>query len=245
MGRKRKEKPDVEETYYWGKKEENAVIKYMETKSRDKKDKIYHEFLEYPIHKMIESLIRTYKLYNPEMSEQDLQKDTLSFLLTKFDKFDKSRGTKSYSYFGTVCKNYLRNRLMKTDKNKIRNVSYQDISSKIEENPEYSYELEYEFPMETTNFIKIIIDEIKEEIDNNSELNVNEIKVGYAVIDILNNWQNIFYNGEGGSNIYAKNKVLYQLREITYLSSKEIRNALKIYRSLYEILKKEIYIDDE
>ena len=76
-------------------------------------------------------------------------------------------------------------------------------------------------------------------------LKINEVKVGYSVIDILENWETIFNidNYERGSNIYAKNKVLYVLREMTLLNSKEIRNALKIYRSIYELLKKEIYID--
>ncbi len=228
---------------YWYECEEKAVVDYLLTNDPEERDKIYLEKLKYPLHKMIESLIRRYKLYNPEMSEDDLQKDTLSFLVTKFDKFDVSKGFKSYSYFGTICKNYLRSQLIKSDKNKVRNVSYEDISKSIEDNPEFSYELTHEPSLEATEFIKKIIKEIQDEIDNNVHLKANELKVGYAVVDILSNWEKIFSieDYKVGTNIYAKNKVLHILREMTFLDSKEIRNSLKIYRNIYEILKKKIY----
>ena len=228
---------------YWYENEEKAVVDYLITDSEEEKDKIYLEKLKYPLHKMIESIIRRYKLYNKEMNEDDLQTDTLSFLVTKFDKFDVTKGFKSYSYFGTICKNYLRSQLIKSDKNTIRNVPYQDISSTIESDPSLTYELEFEPPLETFDFIKKVIKQIKDEIDNNGNLKINELKVGYAVIDILNNWETIFSISDycKGSNIYAKNKVLHILREMTFLNSKEIRNSLKVYKVIYEILKKEIY----
>jgi len=230
---------------YWYQNEEQAVIDYLKSDDAEEKDKIYLEKLKYPLSKMIESILRRYKLYNKEFNEDDLQKDVLSFIVTKFDKFDSTKGFKSYSYFGTICKNYLRGQLIKSDKNKVRNVSYEDISTALENDPELTYELVHELPLESTKFIKKIIKEIKQEIDINKNLKINEVKVGYSVIDILENWETIFNidNYERGSNIYAKNKVLYVLREMTLLNSKEIRNALKIYRSIYELLKKEIYID--
>ena len=230
---------------YWYEVEEKAVVDYLLIDDPEERDKIYLDKLKYPLHKMIESLIRRYKLYNPEMNEEDLQKDTLSFLLTKFDKFDITKGFKSYSYFGTICKNYLRSQLIKSDKNKVRNISYEDVSTSIETDPEFSYELKYESPLETTEFIKKIVKGIQDEIDNNINLKQNELKVGYAIVDILNNWEKIF-NSEDyrvGTNIYAKNKVLHILREMTFLNSKEIRNSLKIYKSIYKILKKKIYVD--
>ena len=228
---------------YWYENEEKAVVDYLTTNDSEEKDKIYLEKLKYPLHKMIESIIRRYGLYNKEMNESDLQKDTLSFLVTKFDKFDVTKGFKSYSYFGTICKNYLRSQLIKSNKNITRYVSYQDISSTMESDPTLIYEIEHESPMEPCNFIVKIIKQIKDEIDNNINLKINELKVGYAVIDMLDNWETIFnitdYNK--GSNIYAKNKVLHILREMTFLNSKEIRNSLKVYKIIYDILKKKIY----
>lgn len=228
---------------YWYEVEEKAVVDYLLTDIPEEKDKIYLEKLKYPLHKMIESIIRRYKLYNKDMNEEDLQRDTLSFLVTKFDKFDSAKGFKSYSYFGTICKNYLRSQLIKSDKNTSRNISYEDVSTNIEMDPERAYEMEYESPMETIEFIKKIIKEIQNEIDTNSKLKINEVKVGYSIVDMLSNWEIIFSSSDHnrGSSIYNKNKVLHILREMTFLTSKEIRNSLKVYKTIYEVLKKKIY----
>ena len=80
-------------------------------------------------------------------------------------------------------------------------------------------------------------------VTNNVHIKGNELKVGYAVLDILNNWEKIFNTEDYkvGTNIYAKNKILHILREMTFLNSKEIRNSLKIYKNIYEILRKKTY----
>ena len=41
------------------------------------------------------------------MEFTDIHTDTLSFLVTKMEKFKPAKGKKAYSYFGTICKNYL------------------------------------------------------------------------------------------------------------------------------------------
>ena len=54
---------------------------------------------------MVESIIRRYKLYPPQDENFDETfNDTLSFLMTKIDRFNPNSGYKAYSYCGTVCK---------------------------------------------------------------------------------------------------------------------------------------------
>ena len=65
----------------------------------------------------------------------------------------------------------------------------------------------------------------------NEKLNENEIKLGYALLDIFGNFDKIFQIGEG--NKFNKNLILLSVREMTGLSTKEIRIALKKYKKLY------------
>ena len=67
-------------------------------------------------------------------------------------------------------------------------------------------------------------------------LNDNERKVGYALIDILDNWETAFDSMNGGSK-YNKNSVLETMRNYTNLSTKDIRIAMKRFKELYEVLK--------
>src|ERR1700753_1070586 len=99
MGRKRKEGSDKN---YFGHEEELAVLEYLYG-DPEKKNEVYRTKLKYPFEKMVESIIKKYRLYRDDISIEDLAVDTLSFLITKFDKFNPNNNTKAYSYYGTIC----------------------------------------------------------------------------------------------------------------------------------------------
>jgi len=71
----------------------------------------------------------------------------------------------------------------------------------------------------------------------NTELQDNESKLGYALIELFDDYCNIFIGND--NNKFNKNIVLLTLREMTNLNTKEIRTYLKKYKTLYlETLKK-------
>jgi len=70
------------------------------------------------------------------------------------------------------------------------------------------------------------------EFMENEKLTENEEKLGYALIEIFMNFDKIFQIGEG--NKFDKNLILLAIREMTSLSTKEIRIALKKYRKIYD-----------
>jgi len=92
---------------YFDVREEEAVRMFLSADTFYEKNKIYDDYLRKPLDKMIESIIRRYKLYRKGMDFNDIHNDTHSFLITKVDKFKPDKNKKAYSYFGTICKNYL------------------------------------------------------------------------------------------------------------------------------------------
>jgi hypothetical protein len=84
-----------------------------------------------------------------------------------------------------------------------------------------------------SNSSKIISDIIK----NSKEgvLSDKEILVGSALVDLLNNWEDILIND--GSNKMNKSLVLYHLREMTMLTTKEVRDSMKKYKKEYYKMK--------
>jgi len=131
-------------TNYFDVVEENAVRMYLTAETFEEKNQIYNEFLRGPLDKMISSIIRRYKLYRKDMNFTDIHTDTHSFLMTKVDKFKPSKNKKAYSYFGTICKNYLMGQIIKDQKDTNRKVSYEDISSNLENRPDMVYYMEFE-----------------------------------------------------------------------------------------------------
>jgi len=214
---------------YFDVREELAVIRFLETECHHERNKIYNEFLLKPLDKMISSIIRRYKLYRKDMDFNEIHTDTHSFLITKIDKFKPSKEKKAYSYFGTICKNYLMGQIIKDQKETNRKISYEDISTSLENDEGFAYYIEndnleseriiYHFLIKLDLFIK------------NENLSENEVKLGQALYDLFDNYENIFVGND--NNKFNKNIILLSLREMTNLSTKEIRGSMKKYKNMY------------
>ena len=224
-----KKQKTVKKTNYFDVREEEAVKKYITAETREEKEEIYNKFLKEPLDKMIESIIRRYKLYRKDMDYNDVHSDTHSFLMTKVDKFRPAKNKKAYSYFGTICKNYLMGQIQKDQKDMNRKISYEDISATLENRPDMIYYMEFE-KIDAEKIIDLFLIDLKNYVDD-SRLNENESKLGFALIDLFDNYGNIFIGND--NNKFNKNVVLLTLREMTNLNTKEIRIYLKKYKTLY------------
>ena len=297
---KRGRKPKERKGYFY-EKEETAIIQYIHEENIEEKNRIFNTVIYPALTKMIESIIRRYKLFVPDEDFDQNFNDTISYLLTKinhfkpqitgydlienekeiakhhfvmmseedlkqklrdaseedpeyvvvyfgFDDDDESNinkkyykkethNYKSYSYCGTVCKNYLMFKSTQYAKKKMRNTSYDEIFEELCNSTRYSTE-----DINYTEVVEKLVTDIADEIErmtDNAELhllNENEIKVGNALVDLLRNWEEVLPNG--GSNKLQKSSVLYFLREETMMTTKEVRDNMKKYKCVYKLLKK-------
>jgi hypothetical protein len=232
---KKRGRKAVKENYF-DVREEEAVRKFLIAESSYEKNKIYNQFLRLPLDKMISSIIRRYKLYRKDMDFEEIHTDTHSFLMTKVDKFKPDKNKKAYSYFGTICKNYLMGQIIKDQKETNRKISYEDISSSLEERPDLTYRIDDDV-VETDYVINQYLAELKEYIET-EPLNDNEKKLGYALIDLFDNYETIFSGAD--NNKFNKNVILLSLREMTNLSTKEIRSSIKRFKKLYLVIQSRI-----
>jgi len=230
LSRKRGRK--VTNQNYFDVEEEMAVRMYLTATTFNEKNEIYNQYLRGPLDKMISSIIRRYKLYRKDMDFKEIHTDTHSFLMTKIDKFKPAKEKKAYSYFGTICKNYLMGQIIKDQKDMNRKVSYEDISSNLENRPDMVYYLEYEI-VDAQDIISEFLEELKSMIDGD-DLSDNEKKLGLALQELFENYKEIFLGNE--NNKFNKNVILLSLREMTNLSTKEIRSAIKKYKKLYYVV---------
>jgi predicted SprT family Zn-dependent metalloprotease len=232
---KKRGRKSIKENYF-DVREETAVKNFLLANTIEEKNKIYNDFLRAPLDKMISSIIRRYKLYRKDMDFTEIHMDTHSFLMTKVDKFKPSKNKKAYSYFGTICKNYLMGQIIKDQKETNRKISYEDISSSIEERPDMIYRID-EDVLDPTHIIINYLEKLKYYVDEEN-LNDNERKLGLALIDLFDNYETIFSGTE--NNKFNKNVILLSLREMTNLSTKEIRISIKKFKKLYVGINREI-----
>ena len=221
---------------YFAEREEEAVRNFLMAETQNEKNKIYNDFLRHPLDKMISSIIRRYKLYRKDMNFEEIHIDTHSFLMTKIDKFRTSKEKKAYSYFGTICKNYFMGQIMKDQKEMNRKISYEDISSDLCNRTEMSYLMEDD-DLKSEYIIKKFLERLKDNLDQ-EDCDEQEQKLGSAIYDLFENYGSIF--PDTNNNKFNKNIILFELREITNLYTKEIRNSIKKYKKMYFELVQEL-----
>ena len=101
-GRKRTKKQ------YFTSDTDAAIAEYLASSNQDERDAIFKERIWYPFYKLAENLIHTFKFYYTEVdSLEDLKHEVICFLLEKLDYFKPEKGSKAFSYFSIVGKNYL------------------------------------------------------------------------------------------------------------------------------------------
>jgi hypothetical protein len=178
--------------------------------------------------------------------------EKLKLLIEKEDKYNyRLFNSKAYSYCQTIIRNYYKDHSKKSYIEKKINLSFDDHIDEINENIEYTYELELETHHQFEKLINTVVENIETKINgNDTTMKRNEIIVGDAIVNVLKNWHILFMEDtpEGKynkriTNKFAKNKILLFLKEQTGLSTKEIRIAIKPFKEIYFIEKMD-YLDD-
>ena len=237
--KKRGRKPGKKRKGYFYEDEEEAFRFYVESTDKFERDRVFREKLYPAFTKMIESLIRRYNLFTPDEEFEDTFYDTMSFLLTKVNNFDFSRGKKVYSYCGTICKNYLILKRLQYIKNNAKLTSYESYFNDSNPDMRIVDNARNEAITFNSGLMKKMLVAIADIFDRAEEfkLTENEKKVGEAVKIMLETWDEIFQMTE--TRKFNKSSVLYFIKEYTMLNTKDVREALRIYKDLYYIVKEE------
>ena len=93
---------------YFTQETEDSIVLYNNTDDLSLKNRIYEGKIHKAFKKLAENIIHTFKFYYTEVDNiEDLQHEVEVFLFTKMHLYDQTKGTKAYSYFGTIAKRYL------------------------------------------------------------------------------------------------------------------------------------------
>lgn len=233
---------------YFYEEQEEAVKKYLLSENEVERNRIFNNILLPAFTKMIESIIRRYNLHIPNEEFEETFSDTISFLMSKIEHFEPEKISKktgktfkAYSYCGTICKNYLLHKRIEYSKELERASSYDTMCDEINDDIRYSSYVNNDSTL-LNDVIKSSAISIKNILNGNSKYKNNltekEILVGNALVDLLENWEDILI--DEGSNKLNKSAILYHLREVTRLSTKEVRDSMKKYKKAYFITKENV-----
>lgn len=225
--------------FYFDTIQEDAVVKYIASNCQKEKKELFENILQPAFYKMFEAITNKYSLHQPGEELEDTINDVTSEVIDKMSGFKAGKG-KAYSYIGTICKRYLINKLIKTQREMYNSTAYDDISSELIEDERLSYQIHDNVGSDMAEIIKETTFGINELITNNLEqkLNSNEILVGKALVGLMENWDDLFTSL--GSNKFNKSSISLYLKEVTNLPLKDIKSSMRKFKPVYLRTKKEI-----
>tara|TARA_B100000214_G_scaffold301424_1_gene231863 strand:+ start:1239 stop:1973 length:735 start_codon:yes stop_codon:yes gene_type:complete len=213
---------------YFTKVHENAIIEYTNTDCLKRRTELYVQFIQPALDEMVDKIIYTYKFTT--LPNIDTLKDECKIWLTTIlDKYDPNKGSKAFSYFSVVTKNWFIHKVKKNSARTKKEISYEEmietgrheIRQTVAPDETYMHRrLEFEF----WNLLLGQMD--KWNVDS---LKPNEKKVLEAVKILLNNVDDI--------DIFNKKAVYLYLREITGLNTKQVVSNLNKLREKYKLFR--------
>jgi hypothetical protein len=215
----------------------DAIVKWQSCESLREKEKIYVVDILPAFDKLVENLIFIHGFQSSHSTFEDLKDDCVAFLYETLHKFDASRGTKAFSYFNVVAKNWL---IIKSKQRAKQNKRHISIDSPLTISKKDMAQIEtYKIvPSQDMNMIK------KESIDNMFKL-MNEIKgkvTGENEISCINAIISLFERIDD-LDLLNKRAIFVYLRDISNLNPKQLSIAMSSIRKHYKLLVKQDEFD--
>jgi len=221
--RKKRRGRNKKEKIYFSKKTEDAIIEYNAEEDEVKRNMIYENKIKFSFDKLVENIFNTFKFTYFDNSPLEIQKETVSHLVTNIHKFQAGKG-KAFSYFSIVAKNYL---IFHNNNNYKRFNQHVDISETPSESSVcLQTEDAHHKDIQTQEFMKLMV--------NYWEANImkifnkqKDLNIAYAVIELFRNCERI-------ENFNKKTLYLY-IRELSNCKTQQITkviNKMKSYQNL-------------
>lgn len=212
---------------YWGVEQEEAIVEFNTNEDIEDKHKVFVAIIEPAFRKLVENIYYTYNFNKILWDREQIEHEVMTHLYEKLNKFDISKNKKSFSYFGTITKNWMIQRC-NADKNKrFIDDDNQDI---IVQNISINAYEENEVNQHNQDFISGIIEDFD---DWGSKENYNQ--EDFAVLEIVNDILKNYHR----FNIYNKKQLYVYIREATDLPSRKITKSLKKIKINYSDIKED------
>jgi len=212
---------------YFTQEHEDAIVEYSRTNCNKVRTKLYVNLIQPAFNEMVDKIVFTYKFTTlPNCDE--LRDECKVWLTMILDKYDPSKGSKAFSYFSVITKNWFIYQVKQTAKRNKREVDYEDALREVDEDSIVCYN-----PYMKDRQAKEFWNNLYFEIDSwgTNDMKENERKVYEAVRILIDSINEI--------DIFNKKAIYLYLREITGLNTKQVVSQLNKIRRRYRLFKKD------
>ena len=226
LQKKKKKRSKRRKNHYFTQIHEDAIVEYAKPNATLKRrTELYIQFIQPAFDEMVNKIIFTYRFTSlPNIGS--LRDECKIWLTTILDKYDPSKGSKAFSYFSVVTKNWFIHKVKQNARRAKKEIYIEDIINHLEHKL-YSKEKQYDETREEEEFWNSFFGELAQW--DGEMLKENEKKVLEAV--------KILFESSNDIEIFNKKAIYLYLREITGLNTKQVVNNLNKLRKRYKVFK--------
>ena len=140
---------------YFTKVHEDAIIRFVESNDPKERTELYVKYIQPAFDEMVDKIVFTYKFTTlPNIDE--LRDECKIWLTTILEKYDPKKGSKAFSYFSVITKNWFIHKVKQTTKRSQREVDYEDALKEVDPDKIVCYN-----EWETTCFVFIPVNSLR------------------------------------------------------------------------------------
>ena len=204
---------------YFGQEVQNAVVEYNSSTDDNERNVIYGTRIHAAFDKLAENIINTFKFTYFDDPFQDVKHEVVAFMVMNMHKYDHTKGSKAFSYFSVVAKNYL----ILHNNNNYKKLKTHDKMDVLDRHRGKDADYESDF-ITLTN-------EIIEYFDNNMNTifkKERDLRIGYAIIDLMRQREDI--------ENFNKKALYILIREMTDVETAHITSVVNVFKKHYKKL---------
>lgn len=226
-------KSPKKESRYFDEKTQASIVAFQNAATQKEKHEIYRREIMPAFEKLVENLIHIYKFTSLYDTFDDLKLDCVHFLYETLEKFKAEKGTKAFSYFNIVARNWLSVKSKKKAAALKKTISINNVDAlsrndkillddKIVVNEKG--ELAAQVESIKIDSILTVLEEIKTKVKTENEINCID-----SIFLIFENINNV--------DLLNKTAVLIYMKELSGLSSKQLTLTMSSIKKHYRKLK--------
>ena len=221
---KKRGRPKSKKRMYIDEVVQDAIVQYNLSDDDAFRNKIYQERIHYAFDKLAENIINTFKFTYFDVPFADIKHEVVAFMVMNIHKYDHTKGSKAFSYFSIVSKNYL---ILHNNANYKKLKAQHDISV-----------LDYEKTKHYDNseYLKDLTDEVIRYFDKNIPTifkKKRDIDIAYSIIEIIKRREEI--------ENFNKKAIYILIREMTNVNTSKITSVVNVFKKHYSIILNNFY----
>jgi DNA-directed RNA polymerase specialized sigma subunit len=221
--RKKRRRKKLNKKLYFTKEHEDAILSYVTSTTQSEKEDLYRRLIQPVFNEMVDKIVFTYK-FTTLPNIEDLKADCKVWLTTVLEKFNADKGSKAFSYFSVITKNWFIHKVKKNSYRNKKEITFDELPKMVEETHMITHN-PYHGDREDWELRERLIQEIEDW--GKMPMKANEEKVYKAILVLLENPEHI--------EIFNKKAIYLYIREITGLNTKQVVNNLNKLRNKYKV----------